>query len=76
MLIARDKKNKNISEYVLYMWQIEDLIRAFKFDIESLEKSIYGSFSNDPMLRKEIVEWYSNLVQMMEMEQIKKTGHL
>jgi len=55
---------------------IEDLIRAYNFDIDALEKNIYSSFSNDPVFRKEITEWYSNLVQMMEMEQIKKSGHL
>jgi hypothetical protein len=76
MIISRDRKKNNISEYVLYMWQIEDLIRAFKFDIESLEKNIFGTFSEDPLLRKEFYEWYSNLIQMMEMEQIKVNGHL
>jgi len=76
MIISRDKKEKNIAEYVLYMWQIEDLIRAFKFDIASLEKNIFGLFSANPLLRKEFYEWYSNLIQMMELEQIKNSGHL
>ena len=28
MIIAQKKRKENIAEYLLYMWQIEDLIRA------------------------------------------------
>ena len=28
MITASAKKRENIAEYLLYMWQIEDLIRA------------------------------------------------
>lgn len=76
MKVSREKKKNNIAEYVLYMWQIEDLIRAFQFDIDTLEKNVFGIFSNEVSERKEIQEWYSNLVQMMEMEQVKEQGHL
>ncbi len=76
MKVAREKKKNNIAEYVLYMWQIEDLIRAFQFDIAVLEKNVFGVFSEEESERKEIQEWYSNLVQMMEMEQKKEQGHL
>ena len=29
MYIAQEIRKKSIAEYVLYMWQIEDLIRAY-----------------------------------------------
>ena len=35
MIIARQKRKENIAEYLLYMWQVEDLIRANKFDMDS-----------------------------------------
>jgi len=28
MIIAQKKRKENIAEYLLYMWQVEDLIRA------------------------------------------------
>ena len=28
MLIAREKKKTNIAEYILYMWQVEAMLRA------------------------------------------------
>jgi hypothetical protein len=76
MIVANQKKKENIAEYVLYMWHLEDLLRSLNFDIKVLEKTVFGMFSEDPSTRGEIVEWYGNLVQMMEMENIKKSGHL
>lgn len=34
MYISQQLKQQNIAEYLLYMWQIEDLIRANGFDME------------------------------------------
>ncbi|NJO92723.1 MAG: DUF4924 family protein, partial [Chloroflexia bacterium] len=42
----------------------------------ALEKNVFGMFSEEESERNEILHWYSNLVQMMEMEQIKEQGHL
>jgi len=36
MLIAQQKLKENIAEYILYMYQIEDVIRAYKFDLERI----------------------------------------
>ncbi len=76
MKIAQEKKTNNIAEYVLYMWQIEDLIRSFNFDISELERKVYGIFSEQEDDRAMIKEWYGNLVQMMQLENISKQGHL
>jgi len=76
MKVAKEKKKSNIAEYVIYMWQLEDLLRAFHFDINALEKNVFGEFSNNDTERKEIQEWYKSLVEMMEIEQIKEKGHL
>lgn len=76
MRVSLEKKKNNIAEYVLYMWQLEDLLRAFEFDIDQLEENVFKTFSEDETTRNEIYQWYSNLVQMMEMENIKDAGHL
>ena len=34
MFVAQHKQQENIAEYILYMFQIEDLIRAYNFDLE------------------------------------------
>ncbi len=76
MIIANKKKEENIAEYILYMYQIEDLLRAFNFDIDKLEQNVFGTFTQNEQKKKKIREWYANIIQMMELEQIKKKGHL
>ena len=44
MIIASQKKKENIAEYLLYMWQIEDIIRAYGLDIEQIQKHIINSY--------------------------------
>ncbi|MEN8119896.1 MAG: DUF4924 family protein [Bacteroidota bacterium] len=76
MIVARQKKQNNIAEYVLYMWQVEDLVRAFAFDLDKLEQNVFGSFADTEELKSEIRNWYADIIQMMQMEQIKNIGHL
>ena len=36
MLVAQQKQKENIAEYIIYMYQIEDIIRAYNFDVEAI----------------------------------------
>ncbi|MFP4024687.1 MAG: DUF4924 family protein [Thiohalospira sp.] len=76
MIIAKAKKRENIAEYVLYMWQIEDLIRAYNFDIEKISKNIIEQFDQPDPVKKEIRNWYEGLIDLFKDEGIEKTGHL
>lgn len=49
MIVAREKRKKNVAEYVLYMWQVEDTIRAFNFNINTLEENSFLNSNNLPM---------------------------
>jgi hypothetical protein len=76
MIIAREKKKTNIAEYILYMWQIEDLIRASHFDLDVIDKNIIQEFDQPQEVKQEMREWYSDLIRRMEAEGIKEKGHL
>ncbi len=76
MIIAKQKKKNNIAEYILYMWQIEDLIRACKFDFDIIDKKIISQFNLDKNTLTEIRNWYKGLIEMMIEEGIKEKGHL
>lgn len=76
MYIARQLKEKNVAEYLLYMWQVEDLIRANHLDIEELKANYISKFNPSPEQEKELVEWYANLIEMMRSEQVQEKGHL
>lgn len=72
--IAQQLKEKNIAEYLIYMWQEEDLIRANHCRIEDIEKNVISRYPLD--IQTDMREWYGNLITMMEEEGIKALGHL
>lgn len=76
MLIAKKLKEENIAEYLLYMWQIEDIIRANKLDIDIIDKQIISGFEQPQNVKNEIREWYENLIDMMRREDVVEKGHL
>ena len=77
MFTASAKKKENIAEYLLYMWQIEDIIRACNLDIERINTEIIGAYTQlDETQRKEWYEWYESLIDMMRSEGVAQKGHL
>lgn len=77
MLTASKKKRENIAEYLLYMWQIEDLIRAYNLDIDIIDKEIVSKYTTvTEEQRSRIHEWYESLIDMMRSECVQKKGHL
>ena len=77
MFTASEKKRENIAEYLLYMWQIEDLIRANLHDLEKIEENIINKYSAlDTEQKKQLREWYESLIDMMKREGVTQSGHL
>ncbi len=76
MIIAQQKRKENIAEYLLYMWQVEDLIRAYHLDIDEIYKNIISKYPVDDSKKAEIKDWYESLIKMMELEHVKEKGHL
>ncbi len=76
MIISTQKRKENIAEYILYMWQTEDQIRAFGLNLEKIRKTIVAQYNVDEVTKNQILEWYENLISMMETERIQKKGHL
>ncbi len=76
MLIARQKRSENIAEYLLYMWQIEDTLRAFGLDINRIDEQLIARYNLDEATRKEMREWYDGLIEMMRHEHVTERGHL
>lgn len=76
MFISRVLKDKNIAEYLIYMWQVEDLIRANDFDIKKIDEHIISKFNLDEAQGKEMLKWYEDLINMMKEEGVMEKGHL
>lgn len=76
MLISREKRATNIIEYILYMWQVEDTIRAFEFDMDRLNEVLVGQYEQSDEIKKEIREWYENISTHMKREKVERAGHV
>ena len=70
------EKKYNIAEYLLYMWQIEDLLRVYKLDIDLIQKSIIDPVYETERERSNARNWYEGLVMMMKSEGVQERGHL
>ena len=77
MFTASQKKKENIAEYLLYMWQIEDLIRANGLDMDRIKSNILDKYTglSEQQLR-EMADWYESLIDMMRREDVQQSGHL
>ena len=77
MFISKQIRERNIAEYLLYMWQVEDLLRANRLDIASIRRSIIEPYTSlTDAQREELEGWYSDLIQMMRDECVEERGHL
>ena len=80
MLIALQKKKENIAEYLLYMWQVEDLIRACQLDEQQIDQLLVGRFrALEGITEQQLADtrqWYLQLRDMMLTEGHRETGHL
>lgn len=75
MLISKELREKNIAEYLLYMWQVEDMLRGAAFDEGRLDAVVMASDQPDNV-KKEWCQWYSDLISMMTAEGVREKGHL
>ncbi|MBQ0068997.1 MAG: DUF4924 family protein [Bacteroidales bacterium] len=76
MKIAQQKRKENIAEYLLYMWQVEDIIRACNRDIEVIDKNVISQYQADEDTHAQMRDWWESLIKMMELENVKDKGHL
>lgn len=77
MFISQQLRKKSIAEYVLYMWQVEDLIRAYGCSLSRIKNEYVSQFSDyTDEQRSELVDWYGDLIRMINQEGKREKGHL
>lgn len=76
MFIAQDLRQKNIVEYLLYMWQVEDIIRAYDCSLSRIRKEYISRFDYSDEQFEDMTDWYGDLVTMMNQEGKRQSGHL
>ena len=76
MFVQKELREKNIAEYLLYMWQVEDMIRAAGLDSDRLYETVIKSSGRSEADCAEWKQWYDDLIEMMRVEGKTEQGHL
>lgn len=74
--IAEKKKNEHLIEYILYCYRMEDLIRAYQFNMEDLEQYVLTHKNVSQQDRTESKAWLTDLADDMKRAGIEERGHL
>lgn len=76
MLVAKELRKKSIAEYLLYMWQIEDIIRAYQCSLTKIRREYIDKFDYTDVQKDEEEDWFGDLIRMMNQEGCRESGHL
>ena len=76
MIIANQLIKTNRAEYLLYMWQVEDILRLYACNVDVIEREYLSRFKVPAETMAEMREWYANLCDMMRAEGKTERGHL
>ena len=76
MFIAQKLRNQSISAYLIYMYQVEDLVRAYGLDANRITAEYLPHFGYDEKQLQQASEWYESLARMMHEEGKEESGHV
>lgn len=66
----------NVAEYLLYIYQIEALVRTIDLDISRLENELLAPAFTDSTQLEQQLNWYRAIVAEMQQRGLQKEGHL
>ena len=77
MDIAQAKRRENIAEYILYLWQLEDLLRALQFSPEAIFSQLIAPRKDLEEGQKPVfLMWYMDIANLLREEGKEEKGHL
>jgi len=75
MSLAAKKLKENVSEYIIFLWQMEDLLRAVHFDADALDEFIFSYAPSAEAIAAE-KKWFSGLIGDMKRDGVDQRGHV
>lgn len=58
------------------MWQVEDLVRASRFDAEAIRRNVVSRYHLPPEEKDKVCRWYGDIMEMMRAEGVMDKGHI
>ena len=72
--IAEQKKSESIAEYLLFMWQMEDLARSVELNLETLVQNVLGELPVEEQIENK--KWFGEIISEMKENGLQVSGHL
>ncbi|HAA12795.1 MAG TPA: hypothetical protein DCE41_14335 [Cytophagales bacterium] len=76
MASLEDKRVQNISEYIIQVYQAEDLIRQHKFNLDALFAEHIDALGGSEEEKSQNRAWYTKVAHALEEEGSQEKGHL
>lgn len=76
MIIAELKRKENIVEYIIYIRQLVDIIRANNFDINKIDEILVSKYDVSEKNKIKIHNWYQDLIQKIKDAKAEKSGDI
>ena len=76
MDIAQAKRKENIAEYILYLWQLEDMFRALQFSPEAIYAKLVSPRDIPEEGKNNYLIWYMQICNLLREEGKESQGHL
>jgi len=76
MQLAEQKKKTNIIEYLLLMYQMEDLVRSCQLNLDVLVTRFIQPHISDPLLVEDYKKWYDHIIRDLKIFKREKQGHI
>ena len=73
-LPAEVKKKESIAEYIIHMYQTEDLILNYKLNLDDILEYVLKQMSSDEETLKSLILWYADVIEQMHNERVVETG--
>ncbi len=74
--IADEKLRKNVAEFIIHMYQMEDLCRVYEFNLEDIRQYVISHFPLDEEGKTRMAEWFEKFIGLMREQDIIENGHL
>ncbi len=73
---AQSLRKQNVAEYILYLWQLEDMFRALQFSPEAIYSQFVAPRKLDEQSSNMLLTWYMELVDLLQKEGKEEKGHI
>jgi hypothetical protein len=74
MIPAEIKRRENIAEYIIHMYQTEDLIVTYNFNLDDIVAYVIRHMTQDEEELKSLLLWYAGIIDQMKQENLPSAG--